>query len=144
MMDADATRVFDYVVGMTKTPSNCPLGTTCKVTGGGYIFVDPQQDRGGFSIEVKVSSSGRVSGKAAYKDSTSGVDFRTNLITSANFKGNTATITGTGTTNGFATTFTIAVQDKAEPGAGQDTFSIQLGTGYSKSGTLQSGNVQIH
>ena len=144
MMDADATRVFDYVVGMTKTPSNCPLGTTCKVTGGGYIFVDPQQDRGGFSIEVKVSSSGRVSGKAAYKDSTSGVDFRTNLITSANFKGNTATITGTGTTNGFATTFTIAVQDKAEPGAGQDTFSIQLGTGYSKSGTLQGGNIQIH
>ncbi len=144
MMDADASRAFDYIVGKTITPTNCPLGTSCKVTGGGYIFVDPQQDHGSFSIEVTVDSSGRIRGKAAYQDHAIGLDFRTTLITSATFNGNTVTITGTGTANGAATTFSITVQDNAEPGVGQDTFSIQLGTGYSNSGVLQGGNIQIH
>jgi hypothetical protein len=71
------------------------------------------------------------------------VDFRTVLITSANFKGNTVTIQGTGTANGTTTNFQITVQDK-DTGSGQDTFSIQLGTGYSKSGPLQGGTIEIH
>lgn len=144
MMDADATRAFDYILGKTVTPSNCPLGTTCKVTGGGYIFVDAQQDHGSFSLEVTVDSSGHIRGKAAYMDPAGGVDFRSLLTSSANFNGNSATITGIGSVNGSETSFTITVQDNAEPGAGQDTFSIQLGTGYSKSGVLQGGNIQIH
>jgi len=144
LADADATRAFDYVLSKTVTPSNCPLGTTCKVTGGGYIFTDLQQDHGSFSIEVTVDSSGRIHGKAAYMDQATGLNFRTLLITSANFNGNTATITGTGAANGSETGFTISVQDNADPGAGHDTFSIQLETGYSKSGTLQGGNIQIH
>ncbi len=144
MMDADATRAFDYILGKTVTPTNCPLGTTCKVTGGGYIFVDPQQDHGSFSIEVTVDPSGRIHGKAAYIDHAASLDFRTSLITSANFNGNSATISGIGTANGSETSFTITVKDVAEPGVGQDTFSIQLGTGYSRSGTLQGGNIQVH
>jgi hypothetical protein len=70
------------------------------------------------------------------------VDFRTVLITSANFKGNTVTIQGTGTANGTTTNFQIIVQDN-DP-SGQDTFAIQLGTGYSKSGPLQGGTIEIH
>ena len=34
--------------------------------------------------------------------------------------------------------------DNADPGRGADIFSIQTGTGYSRSGTLTGGNVQIH
>jgi hypothetical protein len=142
LADADATRAFDYVLGKTGTPSNCPLGTSCKVTGGGYIFTGPRQDHGSFSIEVTVDSSGRIHGKAAYIDQGTGVDFRTVLITSANFKGNTVTIQGTGTANGPTTNFQIIVQDN-DP-SGQDTFAIQLGTGYSKNGPLQGGTIEIH
>jgi hypothetical protein len=143
LADADATRAFDYVLGKTVTPSNCPLGTTCKLTGGGYIFTDPpQQDHGSFSIEVTVDTSGRIHGKAAYIDQGTGVDFRTVLITSANFNGNTVTIQGTGTANGTTTNFQITVQDN-DP-SGQDTFSIQLGTGYSKNGVVQGGTIEIH
>ncbi len=144
MMDADATRSFDYVLGKTITPSNCPLGTTCKVTGGGYIFTDAQQDHGSFTIQVTVDPSGRIGGKAAYTDPAAGLTFATNLVTTANFNGNTATITGTGTASGVATSFSITVQDNGEPGVGQDTYSIQLSTGYSRSGVLQGGNIQIH
>jgi len=144
LTDGDATRTFDYVLGTTALPSNCPLGKTCLVTGGGYIFVDAQQDKGSFSIEVKVDTTGRIHGKAVYQDPAGGVDFRTSLITSATFNGKTVTFKGTGTNNNIATSFTITVQDKAEPGAGKDTFAITLGTGYSKAGTLQAGNIQIH
>src|SRR2546428_2267894 len=144
LTDGDATRTFDYVLGTTALPSNCPLGKTCLVTGGGYIFVDAQQDKGSFSIEVKVDTTGRIHGKAIYQDTAGGVDFTTSLITSATFNGKTVTFKGTGTNNNIATSFTITVQDKAEPGAGRDTFAITLGTGYSKAGTLQAGNIQVH
>jgi hypothetical protein len=144
LADADATRTFDYVLGKTALPSNCPLGTTCKVTGGGFIFVDAQQDKGSFNLEVKVDTAGHIGGKAAYRDSAGGVDFRTSLITSATFNGQTVSFKGTGTNNNIATSFTIIVQDNGEPGAGKDTFAITLGTGYSKAGTLQGGNIQVH
>jgi hypothetical protein len=65
------------------------------------------------------------------------------LITSANFKGSTVTIQGTGTANGTTTSFQITVQDVGDPGSGQDTFSIQI-TGYSKSGVVQGGAIEIH
>ena len=144
LTDGDATRAFDYVLGNAALPSNCPLGKTCNVTGGGYIFVDAQQDKGSFSIEVKVDTTGRIHGKVAYQDPAGGVDFTTSLITSATFNGKTVTFRGTGTNNNIATSFTITVQDRAEPGAGKDTFAITLGSGYSKAGTLQAGNIQVH
>ena len=51
---------------------------------------------------------------------------------------------GTGTANSTTTNFQITVQDNGDPGSGQDTFAIQLGTGYSKSGVVQGGTIEIH
>jgi hypothetical protein len=143
LQDADATRSFDYILGQTTTPSNCLLGTTCKLTGGGYIFVDKQQDHGSFSIEVTVDPSGRITGKVAYQDHATGLDFRTALITAVFFNGDTVTLQGTGTANGTTTSFQITVQDNGDPGSGHDTFFIQI-TGYSKSGVVQGGTIEIH
>jgi len=143
LRDADASRAFDYVLGQTSTPSNCPAGTTCKLTGGGYIL-DQKQNHGSFSIEVTVDQSGRIRGKAAYQDQATSLDFRTALITSALFNGNTVTIQGTGTANGTTTNFQITAEDNGDPGSGQDMFAIQLGTGYSKSGVVQGGTIEIH
>jgi hypothetical protein len=128
-------------MGTTSMPSNCPPGTTCKLTGGGYIFVDQQQNRGSFSIEITVDPSGRINGKAAYQDHSTSLDFRTALITTALFNSNTVTIQGTGTANGITTSFQIIVQDSDPSG---HTFSIQLGTGYSKNGPVQGGTIEIH
>jgi hypothetical protein len=143
LQDADATRAFDYVLGQTTMPTNCPQGTKCKVTGGGFIFVDQQQNHGSFSIEVTVDQSGRIKGKVGYQDHATGLDFRTALITSALFTSTTVTIQGIGTANGTTTNFQITVQDN-DSSPTQDTFSIQLGTGYSKSGVLQGGTIEIH
>jgi hypothetical protein len=125
-------------------PSNCPVGTTCKLTGGGYIIVDPQQDHGSFSIEVTADPSGRISGKVAYQDHSTGLDFRTALITSAMFSSTSVSIKGTGFANGATTSFQINVQDNGDPSSGPDNFSITLGTGYSNSGVVQGGTIEIH
>ncbi len=144
LRDADATRSFDYVMSQTSMPSNCPTGTTCKVTGGGYIITDPQQDHGSFSNEVTVDPLGRIGGKVAYQDHATGLDFRTALITSATFGSTTVSVQGTGTANGAATSFQITVQDNGDPASGPDNFSITLGTGYSNSGVVQGGTIEIH
>jgi hypothetical protein len=39
--------------------------------------------------------------------------------------------------------FTVEVIDNGEAGS-SDVFSISLNDGYSRSGTLTSGNVQVH
>ena len=57
--------------------------------------------------------------------------------------GSSATINGEGTSNGHSVTFTVRVVDNGESGS-SDVFTISLSDGYSRSGTLTSGNVQVH
>jgi hypothetical protein len=131
--DVDATRAFDF-------PLQTQPVTLRKVTGGGYIHVDPMQNKGRFSLVAHTDLKGKVS----YVDDALAMQFRSTMITELTIQGNKATIKGTGFANNVQTTFTVIAEDKAESGRGQDTFSIELGTGYSKSGVLQAGNIQIH
>jgi hypothetical protein len=64
-------------------------------------------------------------------------------VTALILSGNEATIYGNATHDGIATTYVIRAKDVANPGRGQDTFSIQTASGYSHSGTLTAGNVQV-
>lgn len=51
----------------------------------------------------------------------------------------TAEINGQG---GF--TYQVDVEDNGEPGRHSDTFALRLSNGYSASGLLDGGNIQIH
>jgi hypothetical protein len=67
------------------------------------------------------------------------------MITSVIVSGSCARILGTATVNGAgAFGFEVMVCDNGEPGKDSDTFSINMSDGYSASGTLSGGNVQIH
>ena len=55
-----------------------------------------------------------------------------------------ATFTGNATVNGVATTYRITVDDNADPGAGADMFTITTGSGYTATGVLTQGNIQVH
>jgi hypothetical protein len=56
----------------------------------------------------------------------------------------TRQIEGTARINGQGSyTYTAVVADNGEPGT-SDTFSIVLSTGYSASGTVKNGNIQLH
>jgi len=58
--------------------------------------------------------------------------------------GCTSQIDGTATANSTPVTFNVTVMDQGEPGTA-DTFSIDVPElGYTQSGTLGGGNVQVH
>ncbi len=126
----------DYCVVPPSTPG-------AKVTAGGWIPVTG--GKGTFGLTAKASGP---SGNLTYQDH--GVLARTvksTAITSVtlNAAGNCAQILGTATVNGTGSVgFDVDVCDNGEPGKDSDTFSIVMFDGYTASGTLGGGNVQIH
>jgi len=134
LQDVDATRAFDFVVGGATAP------VPRKITGGGSIRTDSSGGEGRFNLNVHTDLTGKVD----YVDRPSGPAFASAQISSVSVEGTKATIKGTGFADGTFTNFVVVVEDLAEPGAGSDTFSISLGTGYTRSGVLLRGNIQIH
>ena len=126
----------DYCVVPPSTPG-------AKVTAGGWIPVSG--GKGTFGLTAK---AGGPSGHLTYQDH--GVLARTvksTAITSVtlNAAGNCAQILGTATVNGTGSVgFDVDVCDNGEPGKDSDTFSILMFDGYTASGELGGGNVQIH
>lgn len=98
---------------------------------------------------MDITQSGKGgTGTFTYSDSSAGVSFTANKITSLSFNGNSAQFTAQGpggTTSGTQAnrvTATVSVTDNGPSGT-SDTFSITLSTGYSDGGTLLSGNLTV-
>ena len=108
------------------------------VTGGGSILDKSVK----FDFEVKAHATGIKGNCNVKEDKTNRVDCLS--VTSLVVVGTHATFTGTARHNGVMTSFTIDVDDLGEPGTGTDRFAITTGTGFSRSGVLSSGNIQIH
>ena len=135
--DLDATRSFDFKF-TGGGGGGGGGGGTCKVTGGGAIPGTAPMSDAPFSINALPGNKG----KAQYRDSAL-ADFRSFEITAISCSGNVATVKGNGGNNGMPVTFTIEVTDNGEPG-NSDTFKITLSDGYTRSGTLKRGNLQVH
>ena len=137
--DLDGTKSFDYRISGGGPPPPPPPDTGCTVTGGGSIATGPGTE-GKFSINAHAN----LHGKVQYHDGAA-ADFRSTRLTevTCNPNAHSATIRGEGTSSGHMVTFTVDVIDNGEAG-GSDVFSISLSDGYSRSGTLASGNVQVH
>ncbi|TLZ61722.1 MAG: hypothetical protein E6K13_06610 [Methanobacteriota archaeon] len=134
LQDVDATRAFDFVVGGGTAP------VPRKVTGGGAIATDSSGGEGRFNLNVHTDLKGKID----YIDTGSGLTFASAFISSVSLEGTKARIKGTGFVDGTFTNFVVVVEDLSESGAGSDTFSISLDTGYARSGVLLRGNIQIH
>ena len=124
-----------------------PVSTPgCKVTGSGSIRA-ANGDRASFGGPAQVSPSGAAAGAPTYTDHgpTQPVRLRGTRIDALVCRDGTATIVGTATVDGAATTgYRIEVRDAGEPGR-DDTYRIVLETGYdSGAQTLRTGNVQVH
>jgi hypothetical protein len=107
-----------------------------RVTGSGSIANNVS-----FSIDAKADANG-VSGSCTVNERNL---HRVNCITVTSLAvvGTHGTLGGTATHNGVRTAFTIDVDDLGEPAVGRDRFAITLGDGYSRSGRLTSGNLQV-
>src|SRR5207249_6942077 len=119
-----------------------PQTTPGKVTGGGVINVNGGTADFGFVAQRK-TTGGPASGDLnslhhATKRHVHGP------VTSLTIIGNSAEFAGS---CGPSCTFTVAVQDNAEPdGSGKDTFYITVTASppYRAGGTIRSGNIQVH
>jgi hypothetical protein len=119
-----------------------PSTAGAKVTAGGWIAVTG--DKGTFGLTAQ-AKTGAPSGNLTYQDHGAGRTVKSTSITSVIVSGNCARILGTATVNGAGVFgFDVTVCDNGEPGKDSDTFSITMSDGYSASGTLSGGNVQIH
>src|SRR5437773_701504 len=100
----------------------------------------PGTAEGLFTLNV----SQYLKGKIDYRDAGAGVDFRSTRISDISFDdaSHTVVIHGTGVNANQAVTFTVSAVDNGETGT-TDRFSISLSSGYSHSGTLTRGNIQI-
>ena len=122
-----------------------PSTAGAKVTAGGWIAT-VTGGKGTFGLTAKANASGTPSGNVTYQDhGVLGRTVKSTAVTSVTVTGNCATILGDARVNGTpGFGFQVDVCDNSEPGKGADTFSIVMSDGYTASGTLGGGNVQIH
>lgn len=99
-----------------------------------------------FGFDVALSNDGTVKGHIEYHDHDIGLKMSSDSITFF-APGCTATFEGAGDSNFGPVNFLVTVTDNGEPGS-SDTFSIAIITDelvvYAESGTLSSGNIEIH
>jgi hypothetical protein len=128
-----------------------PEDHTCgKVTGGGWITGTPSGEKGTFGVSGGVRRDA-FWGHLTYIDHGAILKVESTAVTGFQVDSSDANariITYNVTINGVAGTATVRVADNGEPGR-NDTFAIQLSTGYTASGSLGGdrpggGNIQVH
>ena len=128
----------DITCGVPPPPPKCMNF----VTGGGWISPNSGKDTFGFNAGLRGDCE--LKGHLEYQDHSTGIRVSTSSITSYGGSGNTRTFGGQATVNGQLVTYTVTAVDGDEPGAGADQFTITLSNGYSATGTLGGGNIEIH
>lgn len=111
-----------------------------KATGSGLI-ADGGRATFGF-IALYPDGKTEPSGNLQYNDHAAGVKVHGN-VESLCVNGNTAIFTGTyKDATGTPVEYTVMAVDNGKPGK-NDEFTITLGNGYTKSGTLKGGNIRV-
>ncbi len=113
------------------------------ITGGGYI-VTATSPRDTFGVAGGIKNGG-FWGHLTYIDHGTGMRVKGTGVTAYSSTGLTSRhIEGTAEVNGQGGfTYMVDLADNGEPGRA-DTFAIRLSNGYTASGTLVGGNIQLH
>ena len=114
------------------------------VTGGGWITGTPSGARANFAVAGGMKN-GALWGHLTYIDHGSdGLKVKGTLVTKyVRVDDVTRHIEGNAEINGSPGTYAVDVADNGEPGR-NDTFTIWLSNGYTASGNLAGGNIQLH
>lgn len=119
----------------------CPPPHGDFVTGGGTIAAGSGRANFGVAGGIK---HGAFWGHLTYIDHGTGIKVKGTGVTAYTITGpNSRHIEGTAEIDGVAGTYSVDVADHGEPGR-NDTFSIRLSNGYTASGKLTGGNIQLH
>jgi len=133
------TRQKKAAVGIS-TKGKC-AGTAHEAGGNGH---ENGKHGGQAQFSFNYDDSDQTNGSASYSDSGSGVVFQTTQVPAATFNqvAHTVTLTGAGTNNGRAVTYTIVAADSSLTPPG--LFSITLSDGYNNSSNLLDGSVTVY
>jgi hypothetical protein len=113
-----------------------PGNTKCEVKGHGLLSTNP---RAAFALKAEYKSSRKgPQGEVGYADGQAHLLFRSTKITSVIAYGNEAAIRGEGRRNGNPVTFRVDVTEGSP-----DTFRITLSDGYTASGNVKWGDVDV-
>jgi hypothetical protein len=124
---------------------------TGKVTGGGEIAVPGGEANFGLVAQRESAGTG-IKGNIEFQDHAADLNVHSEEILTLAVTGNTATFTGTCTSRvgndpPVACTFSVTVQDVAEPGKGVDGFAITISAPavtYGAGAPILKGNIQLH
>ena len=138
--------VADVVVSSASAGAQCAKSDCVSpkdfVTGGGWITT-PAGGRGTFGVAGGIKNGG-FWGHLTYIDHATGLKVKGTGVTAYEATGPTSRhIEGTAEINGAPGTYSVDVADNGEPGR-NDTFEVTLSNGYSASGRLEGGNIQLH
>ena len=141
-------KLADVIISSAHADISCaactpPVGDF--VTGGGWITGTPTGARANFAAAGGIKNGG-LWGHLAYIDhGSNGVKVKGTSVTSYEIMGPTwRRIKGMAEVDGAGDIgYTVDVTDAGEPGR-DDMFSITLSNGYSASGKLAGGNIQLH
>jgi len=112
------------------------------VTGGGWI-TGPSGSRANFAVAGGMKNGG-LWGHLTYIDhGAGGPKVKGTGVTAYRGTGTSRHIEGTADIDGASGTYAVDVADNGEPGR-NDTFSLKLSNGYTASGNLAGGNIQLH
>jgi hypothetical protein len=117
-----------------------PVTTPGQATGLGQI--DSFGSRLLFDFTASSTDDGTISGHCRVVGRA--IRMRCNDVTQYFQSGNRASFSGTAEVSGSPDTYRIEVQDNADPGAGADTFTITTSSGFSATGVLTHGDIQVH
>jgi hypothetical protein len=138
----------DVVISSAHADISCaactpPVGDF--VTGGGWITGTPSGARANFGVAGGIKHGGFWGHLTYIHHGPSGFKVKGTGVTSYEVTGPTSRrIEGTAEVDGVGGIgYTVDVTDAGEPGR-DDTFSITLSNGYSASGKLAGGNIQLH
>jgi hypothetical protein len=135
LVDADASRAFDFIVGQTSPPG------ACQEADGSGEFQGQQQ--GNFQFD----DDGCIDGDQDNVQSTNrgdGRDFHSTQINSVSIDNiaHTITILGTGVSGGLPVTFVFTALETSPLTPGWVSFTFS--DGYTNAGTLINGSVLLH
>jgi hypothetical protein len=126
----------------TPAPGPGPGACSDRVTGGGYI--ETGHGKANFGVTAGIRK-GAPRGHLTYIDHGKGLKVKGTGVTAyVVVDAKTRHIEGTAKINGVAGTYKVDVTDNGEPGKNHDVFAITLSNGYTASGKLAGGNIQLH
>ncbi len=145
-LNAEVTMISDTVsvCGSVSGGGNPPPKCRDFVTGGGWIK-GSSSEKATFGVSGGIKN-GKFWGQLSYTDhGQNGVKVKSTSVTNyIVIDAVTRQIEGIAKVNGQGSfTYTVVVVDNGEPGR-NDSFSLVLSNGYSASGTLKGGNIQLH